>query len=95
MSDALHPADWATLDPSDWDVAATLAHRMMDDAFARLQGLRDGPVIRPRPDDVRPSFAASFQNQKVRSRGVSAFGAVRPRRFSRLLVGDKLDLRVW
>jgi hypothetical protein len=81
--------------PDDWDQARDLAHRMVDDAITRLQGLRDGPVIRPGPDDVRPSFAASFQNRKVRSRGVLALAAVRPRRFGRLLVGDKLDLRVW
>lgn len=94
MSDALHPADGATLDPSDWDVAATLAHRMVDDAIARLQGLRDGPVLRPMPGDVRSSFAASFQTQKVRRRGVLAFGAAWPRRFGQLLLGDKLDLQV-
>ena len=57
MSDALHPADGATLDPSDWDAAATLAHRMVDDAFARLKGLRDGPVWQPMPDALRTAFS--------------------------------------
>ena len=83
-----------TLVPDDWDQARDLAHRMVDDAIARLQGLRNGPVLRPMPGDVRSSFAASFQNQKVRRRGVLAFGAVWPRRFGQLLVGDELDLQV-
>jgi len=94
VNDALHPADGAPLDPSGWDVAATLAHRMGDDAIARRQGLRDGTVWQPMPDDVRSAFAASLENQKLRRRGVLAFGAVWPRRFGHLRGRAKLELQV-
>lgn len=46
-----------TLDPQDWDGMRQLAHRMVDDGIARLQGLRDGPVWQPMPQDMRVAFA--------------------------------------
>lgn len=46
----------ATLDPADWTDLRALGHRMLDDMFDRLAGLRDGPVWRPMPDDVRSGF---------------------------------------
>jgi aromatic-L-amino-acid/L-tryptophan decarboxylase len=45
-----------TLDPDDWDRTRALAHRMVDDAFERLRGLRDGPVWRPMSEEVRSSL---------------------------------------
>lgn len=54
MTVALEPT--ASLDPTDWEGMRTLAHRMVDDAFARLQGLRDGPVWQPMPDALRADF---------------------------------------
>lgn len=47
-----------TLDPADWEGARALAHRMVDDAITRLQGLRDGPVWQPMPESVRSAFSA-------------------------------------
>ncbi len=46
----------ATLDPGDWAQLRALGHRMMDDMIDHLAGLRDIPVWRPMPDDVRNTF---------------------------------------
>ncbi len=45
-----------TLDPSDWEAFRRDAHAMLDDAIDHLRGLREGPVWRPMPPDVRASF---------------------------------------
>jgi aromatic-L-amino-acid/L-tryptophan decarboxylase len=45
-----------TLDPTDWDSMRSLAHGMVDDAIARLQGLRDGPVWQPMSDEIKADF---------------------------------------
>jgi glutamate/tyrosine decarboxylase-like PLP-dependent enzyme len=45
-----------SLDPTDWEGMRTLAHRMVDDALARLQGLRDGPAWQPMPKALRARF---------------------------------------
>ncbi len=37
------------LDPGDWSALRSLGHRMLDDMFDHLAGLRDGPVWQPRP----------------------------------------------
>jgi glutamate/tyrosine decarboxylase-like PLP-dependent enzyme len=42
-----------TLDPDDWESSRALAHRMVDEAVAYLAGVRERPVWRPMPDDVR------------------------------------------
>ena len=42
-----------TLDPDDWESSRALAHRMVDEAVAHLAGVRERPVWRPMPDDVR------------------------------------------
>jgi glutamate/tyrosine decarboxylase-like PLP-dependent enzyme len=47
-----------SLDPEDWSALRALGHRMLDDLFDDLAGLRDGPVWRPMPDDIRAGFAA-------------------------------------
>ena len=42
-----------SLDPTDWPGLRAQGHRMLDDLFDHLQGLRDQPVWRPIPDQVR------------------------------------------
>jgi aromatic-L-amino-acid/L-tryptophan decarboxylase len=46
-----------TLDPGDWAEFRAVAHAAIDDAMDRIGTLRDGPVWRPMPDDVRAAFA--------------------------------------
>lgn len=45
-----------TLDPADWEPTRALAHKMLDDAIVRLQGLREGPVWQPMPDEMKACF---------------------------------------
>ncbi|MGB7270993.1 MAG: pyridoxal-dependent decarboxylase [Albidovulum sp.] len=45
-----------TLDPADWDETRVLAHRMVDDAIDRIQGLRDRPLWQDMPASVRKNF---------------------------------------
>lgn len=47
-----------TLDPVDWEKTRALAHQMVDDALDRMRGLRDAPVWRPMPEEVRASLDA-------------------------------------
>lgn len=42
-----------SLDPSDWESVRKLGHRMVEDMVSYLQGLRDRPVWREIPDEVR------------------------------------------
>jgi glutamate/tyrosine decarboxylase-like PLP-dependent enzyme len=46
-----------TLDPLDWSELRALGHRMMDDMIDHLANLRDGPVWRPMPTQMRAGFA--------------------------------------
>lgn len=46
-----------TLDPSDWADVQILSHRVIDDAVAYLSDVRDRPVWREMPADVREFFA--------------------------------------
>lgn len=55
--DPKHPAE-ETLDPADWSTTRALGRRMMDDALAWLEGVRDRPVWTPIPADVRAFLAA-------------------------------------
>jgi len=45
--------DMESLDPVDWSDLRALGHRMVDDMFDHLAGLRDGPVWRPMPETSR------------------------------------------
>lgn len=45
-----------TLDPGDWTEFRAVAHAAVDDAMDRIRTLRDGPVWRPMPDDMRAAF---------------------------------------
>lgn len=42
-----------SLDPPDWSSLRALGHRMLDDMFDHLGGLRDAPVWQPMPVDLR------------------------------------------
>ncbi len=46
-----------SLDPADWNAVRAQGHRMLDDLFDHLQGLRDRPVWRPIPARVRANLA--------------------------------------
>ncbi len=48
--------DAATLDPADWTQLRALGHRMIDDVFAHLETLRDGPVWQRMPDPLRAAL---------------------------------------
>ena len=56
-----------SLDPADWSELRALGHRMMDDMFDHLASLREGPVWRKMPDDIRRSF-----NRPLPESGMSA-----------------------
>jgi len=45
------------LDPEDWSSLRALGHRMLDDMFDHLAGVRDGPVWQPMPPAIRDSWA--------------------------------------
>ena len=45
-----------TLDPADWTDAQAVAHRAVDDAIAYLRDIRDRPVWRDMPCEVRRTF---------------------------------------
>jgi glutamate/tyrosine decarboxylase-like PLP-dependent enzyme len=42
-----------SLDPTDWSGLRALGHRMLDDMFDHLEGLRAGPVWRKMPEPAR------------------------------------------
>lgn len=48
-----------TLDPPEWTAISAVAHRAIDDAVAHLAGIRDRPVWRSPPEDVRAGLDAS------------------------------------
>jgi glutamate/tyrosine decarboxylase-like PLP-dependent enzyme len=47
-----------SLDPQEWESLRVLGHQMVDDMLGYLRTVRDRPVWRPMPDDVRASFKA-------------------------------------
>ncbi|MEQ8393805.1 pyridoxal-dependent decarboxylase [Thalassobaculum sp.] len=47
-----------TLDPSDWEPVRALSHRIMDDAIDHLRDVRDRPVWREMPAEVRAALDA-------------------------------------
>ncbi len=54
MADRPH----ATLDPEDWTELRALAHRILDDMFDHLEGVRERPVWQQMPDAARESLRA-------------------------------------
>ena len=49
-----------TLDPDDWNEMFALSHRIVDDAVEFLRHVRDRPVWRDMPVDVRSFFTAAL-----------------------------------
>ena len=47
-----------TLDPDDWSEALAISRRILDDAVAYLRDVRDRPVWKEMPPEVRASFDA-------------------------------------
>jgi aromatic-L-amino-acid decarboxylase len=45
-----------SLDPVEWSELRALGHRMLDDVFDELAGIRREPVWRPMPDNVRGAW---------------------------------------
>ncbi|HKP29508.1 MAG TPA: pyridoxal-dependent decarboxylase [Gemmatimonadales bacterium] len=45
-----------TLDPTDWSAIRALGHRMIDDMFDHLGGIREQPAWREMPPEVKQSF---------------------------------------
>jgi aromatic-L-amino-acid decarboxylase len=54
LSSGVGPSE--TLDPSNWDDVRAQAHRMLDEAIDTIANIREQPVWRPIPDDVRARF---------------------------------------
>ena len=46
-----------TLDPVDWAELRVLGHRMLDDAFDDIEGIREHAVWQKMPDAVRVAWA--------------------------------------
>lgn len=45
-----------TLDPEDWECMRALGHRMLDDMLDYLKNVRDRPVWKPIPENVKQKF---------------------------------------
>jgi glutamate/tyrosine decarboxylase-like PLP-dependent enzyme len=56
MHDEQRPNLDETLDPADWDAMRDLGHQMVDDLMTYLETVRERPVWRPIPDDVKASL---------------------------------------
>ncbi len=60
LDTALPSQSGASLDPQDWDEIRRQGHRMLDDMIDYAASIRDRPVWRPIPDQVRARFRASL-----------------------------------
>ncbi|MFZ1172899.1 pyridoxal phosphate-dependent decarboxylase family protein [Bradyrhizobium sp.] len=52
-----------TLDPQNWDELRAQAHRMLDDMIDATANIRQQPVWRPIPDEVRARFRAEIPRE--------------------------------
>jgi len=52
-----------TLDPQNWDEVRAQGHRMLDDMVDYIANIRERPVWRPIPDEVRGRFRAELPRQ--------------------------------
>lgn len=52
-----------SLDPQNWDDIRALGHRMLDDMIDYAADIRERPVWRPMPDNVRARFHARLPRQ--------------------------------
>jgi aromatic-L-amino-acid decarboxylase len=62
MTSAL-PGPSETLDPQDWEELRAQGHRMLDDMIDYVADIRDRPVWRPIPDEVRARFRDELPRQ--------------------------------
>lgn len=56
-----------TLDPDNWDTVRELGHRMVDDMVTYLSDVRERPVWRPIPEDVKAHFEESLPHEPLDS----------------------------
>ncbi len=54
------PPSGGDLDPRDWPAFRLQAHAMLDDILDHVGSIRDQPVWRPMPDEVRAGFLAGL-----------------------------------
>lgn len=54
-----------TLDPEDWDTLRAEGHRMLDDMFDHIAGVRERPVWRPIPAETRARFREDLPRDGV------------------------------
>lgn len=57
------PRWWTVLDPADWEKFRATAHGALDDAINRLRDIRDEPVWRPVPDEVKAALTGPMPEQ--------------------------------
>jgi glutamate/tyrosine decarboxylase-like PLP-dependent enzyme len=60
MMSEKHSPPEETLDPQDWESMRALGHRMVDDMVNHMKTLRERPVWRHAPDDVKAHFRTPF-----------------------------------
>ncbi|MDB5774389.1 MAG: aromatic-L-amino-acid decarboxylase [Herbaspirillum sp.] len=63
MQDDYRGPGAAALDPADWRELREQGHRMLDDMFDFLEGIRHRPVWQPPPDEVRKLFTESLPRE--------------------------------
>jgi aromatic-L-amino-acid decarboxylase len=61
QSSAMGPSE--TLDPQNWDEVRAEGHRMLDDMIDYIAGIREQPVWRPIPDEVRARFRSEIPRE--------------------------------
>jgi aromatic-L-amino-acid decarboxylase len=61
-SSAIGPSE--TLDPQNWDELRAQAHRMLDDMIDATANIRQQPVWRPIPNEVRARFRAEIPRER-------------------------------
>lgn len=71
MSSDSNDTPETTLDPSDWDAFAERAHRMLDQALAKMRSARDGPVWRAPTDALRDAFDQPLPAEGLGAEAVS------------------------
>jgi len=59
-----------TLDPADWKRFRQQAHKMLDDMLGHLENIREKPVWRPVPDNIRSCFRGSLPRDPADMRDV-------------------------
>ncbi|MGD2148055.1 MAG: pyridoxal-dependent decarboxylase, partial [Anaerolineae bacterium] len=53
----IRPGNEETLDPKDWGAVRALGHRMIEDMMTYLESVRDRPVWRPIPEEVKQNLS--------------------------------------